>query len=88
MLGKDQYIREMWEYYCRERSRVKKLRTDAENERQTGMQGQWQHESPAGKYLEQVQCCIDTDCTPRVMKQAFFALKGTGKNTKAFSELK
>ena len=28
------------------------------------------------KYLEQVQRCIDTDCTPRVMKQAFLALKG------------
>ena len=45
---------------------------DRENE----MQGQWQHESPAKEYLEQVKCCEGTDCTPRMMKQAFFALKG------------
>ena len=29
-----------------------------------------------GEYLEQVKCCGDTDCTPRMMKQAFLALKG------------
>ena len=48
------------------------------------------HESPASEYLEHVRCCNDTDCTPRMMKHAFFALKRreTGKNTKAFSELK
>ena len=45
---------------------------DRENE----MQGQWQHESPAKEYVEQVKCCEGTDCTPRMMKQAFFALKG------------
>ena len=76
MLGKDQYIREMWEYYCSERSRVKKVREDAEKGRQAGIQGPWQHESPARESLEQVRCCNDTDCTPRMMKQAFLALKG------------
>ena len=65
-----------WEYYCRESSRVKKLREDAEKERQAGIHCQWQHESPAREYLEQVKCCNDTDCTPRMMKQAFPALKG------------
>ena len=39
------------------------------------MQGQWQHESPAREYLEQVKCCSDTDCTHRMMKQGFAALK-------------
>ena len=57
-------------------SRVKKLRDDAEKERQEGIQGQWHHESPARECLEQVKCCNDTDCTPRMMKQAFLALKG------------
>ena len=76
MLGKDQYIREMWEYYCHERSRVKQLREDAEKERQAGVQGQWQHESPAREYMEQVKCCSDFVCTPSMMKQAFFVLKG------------
>ena len=28
------------------------------------------------EYLEQVKCCNDTDCTPRMMKRAFLALKG------------
>ena len=45
-------------------------------DREDEMQGQWQHESPAKEYLEQVKCCEGTDCTPRMMKQAFFALKG------------
>ena len=26
--------------------------------------------------MEKVKCCNDTDCTPRMMKQAFLALKG------------
>ena len=43
--------------------------------KQEGIQGQWQRESQAKEYLEQVKCCKDTDCTPRMMKQAFFALK-------------
>ena len=52
------------------------FREDAEKERQAGIQGQWQHESPAREYLEQVKCCSDIDCTHRMMKQAFLALKG------------
>ena len=76
MVGKEKYIREMWEYYCRERLRVMKFREDAEKERQAGIQGQWQHEAPAREYLEQVKCCNDTDCTHRMMKQALLALKG------------
>ena len=75
MLGKDQYIRGMWEYFSCERFKAKKFREDAEKEKQEGIQGQWQHESPAKEYSEQVKCCKDTDGTPRIMKQAFFALK-------------
>ena len=33
MLGKDQYIRELWEYYSCERSKVKRFREDAEKEK-------------------------------------------------------
>ena len=32
-------------------------------EKQEGVQGQWQRESPAKEYKEQVKCCEDTDCT-------------------------
>ena len=85
MLGKDQYIRGMWEYSF-ERLKVTKFREEAEKEKQEGIQGQWPRESPAKEYLEQGKCCKDTDCTPRTtrqartMGQAFFALKrGDGK---------
>ena len=75
MLEKDQYIRGIWEYFSCGRSKAKKFRDDAEKEKQEGTQGQWQREPPAKEYLEQVKCSEDTDCTPRIMNQAFFALK-------------
>ena len=68
MKGKEQYIPEMWEYYCRERSRVRNFREEAQKEKQAGIQGQWQHESPARENLEQATCCNDTHCTQRMMK--------------------
>ena len=33
-------------------------------------------ESPAKEYLEQIESCNDTDCTERMMKKGFSALKG------------
>ena len=57
MLGNDQYTRGLWEHFSCERSKAKKLREDAEKEKQEGIQGQWQRESPANEYLEQVKCC-------------------------------
>ena len=70
--------------------RKEKVREDAENERQTGMQSQWQHESPAREFLERVKCCSDTDCTHRMMKTSSPCVerRGLGRFTKAFSELK
>ena len=89
MLGKEQYIRVMCEYYSCERMKVKKFRDEAEKEKQEGVQGPWQRESPAKEYLEQVKCCRDTDCTSRMMNQAFLALKGGDwENTKVSSESK
>ena len=44
-------------------------------EKQTEIQGQWQQESPAREYLEQVKCCHDTDCNESMMKKGFTALK-------------
>ena len=75
MLGNDQFIQGMWEYFSLKRLKAKKFMKEAEKEKQEGIQGQWQHESPAKEYLEQVKCCKDTGCTPRMMKQCFFALK-------------
>ena len=72
-MGKEQYIREMWQYFWQERLRVIMFRE--EKERQAGIQGQWQQESPEREYLEQMKCCNDTDCTQRMMRHGFFALK-------------
>ena len=75
IMGKAQHVREMWQYFCQQRSRVKKLREEAEKEREAGMHGQRQQEPAAGEYWEQVECCNDPDCTHRVMKHGFLALK-------------
>ena len=90
MMGKEQYVREMWEYFRRERDRGNRFRVEAEEGRQAGMQGQWQLESPARDFLEQVKCCDDTDCTHRMMKQGYVALKKwrVGRIKKTLSELK
>ena len=75
MMGKEQDVREMWEYFCQERDGVKRFREQAEEERQAGIRGLWQLESPARDYLEQVKKCDDTCCTQRMMKQGSVALK-------------
>ena len=49
---------------------------EAEKEKQEGIQGQWQRQSLAKEYLEQVKCCKDTHCARRIMKYGYFALKG------------
>ena len=43
--------------FCQIEARVKRFREEAEEERQAGIQGQWQLESPAREYLEQAKCC-------------------------------
>ena len=40
MLGKDQYIRGMWEHFSCERFMAKTFREDAEKVKQEGIQGQ------------------------------------------------
>ena len=42
IVGKEPYLRGMWEYFLQERSRVKKFRQLADDEKQAGIQGQWQ----------------------------------------------
>ena len=48
-VGKEQYVRETWEHFCRERLRVKEFREQAENEWQAGIQyrasGSWNRQS-------------------------------------------
>ena len=75
MIGKEPYLRGMWEYFSSEKSKAKKFRQLADEERQAGIQGQRQQESPAREYLEQVKCCHDTDCNEPMTKKGFTALK-------------
>ena len=62
-------------FLLQRKSQSKSIREQAEEERQAGIQGQWQLEWPARGYLEQVECCNYTDCTHRLVKQGFLALK-------------
>ena len=59
MIGKEPFLRGMWEHFSCERLKAKKYRQLADEEKQAGIQGQWQQESPAREYLEQVKCCHD-----------------------------
>ena len=73
--GKEPYLRGMWVHFSCERSKAKKFRQLADEEKQAGTHGQWLQESPAKEYLEQVKCCHDTDCNESTMKNGFTALK-------------
>ena len=64
-----------WEHFSCERSKAKKFRQLADEEKQARIQGQWQQESPARECLEQVKCCYDTDCNESMMKKGFTALE-------------
>ena len=83
MLGKEPYLRGMWEHFSCERSKAKKFRQLADEDEQAGIQGQWQLESPATEYLEQVKCCHDTDCNESLMTKGFTTLtNGTWEECK------
>ena len=55
--------------------KAKKFRSLAGEEKQAGIQGQCQQESPARECLEQVKCCHDTDCNESMMKKGFTAIQ-------------
>ena len=48
---------------------------DAAQEKQAGIQGQWQQESPFKEVLKQVRRSADTDGTARMMRRAYGAMK-------------
>ena len=61
MLGRDQFIQGMWEYFSLARAKTKNFLRDAAKGKQEGIQGQWQQESLAKEFLEQVNSSVDTD---------------------------
>ena len=74
-MEKEPYLRGRWEHVSCKRSKAKKFRQLADEERQAGVQGQWEQESPAREDLKQVKCCHDTDCNESMVKKDFTALK-------------
>ena len=57
------------------KEKAKRFREQAEEEKQAGTRGQWQLESPATEYLEQVKSCSDTGLYAKHDEAGFVALK-------------
>ena len=53
----------MWEYFSLERDEAKRIRDDAAREKQEGIQGQWQQESPLREILEHARRNEDVECS-------------------------
>ena len=51
-MEKEPYLRGLWEHFSCERSKAEQFRQLADQEKQAGIQGQWQQESPAKEYVE------------------------------------
>ena len=64
MIGNEQFIRGMWEYFTLKRAEVKKILEDASRNGQAGIQGQWQQESPFRETLKQVRGNADMGGAP------------------------
>ena len=88
--GKEPYLRGMWEHFSCGRSKAKKSRQLTDEEEQAGIEDQWQQESPAKEYLEQVKCCHETDCSEPMMMKSYTAVKNGNweENTDTFRKMK
>ena len=84
IVGSEQFLRGMWEYFTLRRARTRKILADATQEEQEGTQDQWQQESPFKEVLEQVIRNADTDCNAQTMRSAYNAKKSG--NWESFKE--
>ena len=75
VMGNEQFLRGMWEYFTLKRADAKKILEDDSREKQEGKQGQWQQESPFKEVLEQVKRSADTGCGPQMMRRGYLAMK-------------
>ena len=66
-MGNKQFVNGMCEYF----TEAKKILEDAAREKEEGIQGQWQQESPFREVLEQVRKSADADCGPQRMRQGY-----------------
>ena len=69
------YTRNVGVYFSLERAKAKQFLKDAEKEKWEEIQGEWQQESPAKEYLDQVKSSADTDSTPEMMRFGYYAFK-------------
>ena len=63
------------ECFTLKRAEVKHMLEEASRERQEGIQGQWQQESPFREVLEQGKRSADTYCGPQTTRRAYIAMK-------------
>ena len=75
MMGNEQLLCGMWDYFTLEREGARKILADAAWEQQEGIQGQCQQESPFREVLEQVKRSADADSGPQMMRRGYFAMK-------------
>ena len=71
IMGNEQFTRGMWEYFTLKRAEAKRIRDDAAREKQEGIQGQWQQESPFREILEQAGRNEDMDAAQKSCGKAF-----------------
>ena len=65
-MGNEQFTRGMWEYFSQKRD-------DAAREKQEGIQGQWQQESPFREIMEQARRDEDTESSSEIMRKSNIA---------------
>ena len=75
MMGNEQFTKGMCEYCTLQRAEAKKILEDAARERQEGIQGQRQQESPSREVLEQVRGNVDMGCSAQIMRKGYIAMR-------------
>ena len=74
-MGNEQLTRGMWEYFTIQRAEGKRIRDDAAGEKQEGIQGQWQQESPFREILEKARRHEDMGCSSEILRKGHFAIR-------------
>ena len=81
-MGKEPYLRRMWEHFLPRKKQSKEVSGAGRQENKVS----GSKESPASEYVEQVKCSHDTDCNERMMKKGFRPQRmGRGKHLKKLS---
>ena len=65
----------MWEYFTSASAEARKILADASREKQEGIQGQWQQESPCREVLEQFKKKCGCRLWSQMLRRVYFAMK-------------